>query len=145
MDRGRAMRDNRSDAKTFAYGCKRCAQEIEIKSTKLKEMPVLQRFLKFTMSMITARSKSLTSQVEAQTVVARTLSRAFWQQKNFCAQRLRVSAPLAKDGFLLESTTADSGLHAPRTLRIVHHRKRLMTNACCRNAASSGCARQRCR
>ena len=34
---------------------------------------------------------------------ARTLSRDFWQQKNFHANRLRVSSPLAKTGFLSES------------------------------------------
>jgi hypothetical protein len=34
---------------------------------------------------------------------ARTLSRDFWQQKNFYANRLRVSSALAKTGFLSES------------------------------------------
>ncbi|MGO8910278.1 MAG: hypothetical protein ACLQDM_13310 [Bradyrhizobium sp.] len=44
----------------------------------------------------------------AQILVARTLSREFWQQKNFCAHRLRASSPLAKTGFLRESRVADS-------------------------------------
>jgi hypothetical protein len=83
---------------------------------KLKEMPVPQCFLIFTMSMITARSKSRTIKIDAQAVTARTLSRAFWQQKNFRANRRRVSTPLAIDGFLLESNTADSGLRAPANI-----------------------------
>jgi hypothetical protein len=39
----------------------------------------------------------------ARTRVARTLSRNFWQQKNFRDHRLCVSSPLAKTGFLRES------------------------------------------
>jgi hypothetical protein len=41
---------------------------------------------------------------------ARTLSREFWQQKNFRARRVRVSSPLAKTGFSRESRAADSEL-----------------------------------
>jgi hypothetical protein len=97
------------------------------------------------MPMITARSKSSRIDIGAQTGAARTLSRVFWQQKNFRAHRLRVSTPLANDGFSLESNKADSGQHAPRTLRIVDHRKRSMTIARFRERRFERGARRQCR
>jgi hypothetical protein len=110
------MRDNRSDAETLAQRRKKCAQDVELDPTGFEETLAPQYFLSFAMLMIVTRSKSLAIDATAQTAAARTLSREFWQQKNFHAHRLRVSTPLAKDGFLLESNTADSGRHAPSNI-----------------------------
>jgi hypothetical protein len=101
----------------------------------LKETPLLQRFPRITVSLIIARSTSLTTDTGAQTAVARTLSRELWQQKNFRGHRLRLRTPLANGGFSLESNKADSGRHAPPTFHIVHHRKRSRTGACVHDAA----------
>jgi hypothetical protein len=84
------MRDERSDAETLAHRRKRHAQDVKEKPARLKETPLLQRFPNITMSLIIARSTSLTTDIDALTAVARTLSREFWQQKNFHDHRPRL-------------------------------------------------------
>jgi len=70
--------------------------------------------------MIVISSMSLRLMETAQTRLARTLSRDFWQQKNFRAHRLRVSSPFAKTGFSRESIAADSRLLG--AARVMHRR-----------------------
>jgi hypothetical protein len=69
----------------------------------LHKAPVPQLFLAIThRSIVAAATPSGSINVFSKRVV-RTLSRDFWQQKNFHAHRLRVSSPLAKTGFPRES------------------------------------------
>jgi hypothetical protein len=68
-----------------------------------QEAPVPQAFSSLTHSTIVTQSMSSLAADACRKRVARTLSRGFWQQKNFHAHRLRVSTPLAKSGFLRES------------------------------------------
>jgi hypothetical protein len=76
-------------------------------------MPVPQVFLLLTHSAIDAWSMWLRLVDAGKNHVARTLSRSFWQQKNFHVNRLRVSSSLAKTGFLRESRAADSPARFP--------------------------------
>ena len=67
---------------------------------------------------------------------ARTLSRDFWQQKNFHNERLRVSSVLAKTGFLGESPAL---IRASRSRPIARRRASpLMVNDRCKRAPACG-------
>jgi hypothetical protein len=68
--------------------------------------------------------------------IARTLSRGFWQQKNFHAHRLRVSSPLAKTGFLSESPPPIRG----RDFFVRGDLSPLMVNVRCRSGAREAAA-----
>jgi len=71
-------------------------------------MPVPQVFSQTTHSTIDLPRTSSRIAETAREPIAWTLSREFWQQKNFRAHRLRASSALAKTGFLRESRAADS-------------------------------------
>src|SRR5258708_38390751 len=75
-----------------------------------QETPVPQSFSLITHPTITAQSMSLRSADGGEKHVARTLSRDFWQYKNFGAHRLCDSPALAKTGFCRESPAGDSRL-----------------------------------
>jgi hypothetical protein len=107
------MRVHRHRNKPFARRSKRCAKTCNLQFAILQEAAAPQLFPLFTHSTI-GMAQMLSSVVEvAQMRVARTLSREFWQQKNFHARRLRASSSLAKTGFLSESIAVDSRPHDP--------------------------------
>jgi hypothetical protein len=78
----------------------------------LQESPAPQVFSSITHSTRDACAMSTHGAGTVEKCSARTLSREFWQQKNFHAHRLCVSSSLAKTGFLSESRAADSGVEA---------------------------------
>jgi hypothetical protein len=76
----------------------------------VQEAPVPQHFLEFTQLTISARSMSLRLGNAVKKPCTRTLSRKFWQQKNFRYHSVGVSSALAKTELPGESLSADSDL-----------------------------------
>jgi hypothetical protein len=74
----------------------------------VQEAPVLQHFLEFTQLTIGAQSMSLRLSNAVKKPCARTLSRKFWQQKNFRCHGVRVASALAKTELPGESLSTDS-------------------------------------
>jgi hypothetical protein len=109
MKRERAMRVHRQGGKPLARRCGVCAK------TRCRRLPIAQEATVpqvFSLSSHDARrARSMSPRLIAagKKRPAWTLSRGFWQQKNFHAHRLQVSSPLAKTGFSRESRAADSG------------------------------------
>jgi len=110
MRRERATRIQQQHNKPSAQRSKNRAKNRNKQFSTLQEATVPQRFLRFMHSMIGISSTSSHLMKATRMRVAWTLSRDFWQQKNFHAHRLHVSSPLAKPGFSHESIAADSWL-----------------------------------
>jgi hypothetical protein len=97
------MRIDRQRDNAPTRRCKKCSKDRHRRLSILQEATALQLFLQFSPSTIDAPSASLRLIGAVQNAVAWTLSRKFWQQKNFCVYRVGVSSALAKTEFLDES------------------------------------------
>jgi hypothetical protein len=97
------MRCHRSVSNTLTRRCASRAKNLRLRLSILQETPVPQAFPILSHRAVDAAPMWLRRFDGEQRPTARTLSRDFWQQKNFHAHRLRVSSPLAKTGFLGES------------------------------------------
>jgi hypothetical protein len=108
----------------------------QTRSPILQETTVLQVFPQSAHQATDTPSISLRVINSGKKRIARTLSRGFWQQKNFHAHRLRVSSPLAKTGFLSESPPPIRG----RDFFVCDDLTPLMVNDRCRSGAHEAAA-----
>ena len=79
-----------------AHRCKKCRNDRHRRLSIVQEAPVPQYFLEFTQLTIGARTMSLRLSNAVKKPCARTLSRKFWQQKNFHCHSVGVASTLAK-------------------------------------------------
>src|SRR5579871_1497050 len=77
------MRDGRRSDKTFTLRSGKFTRDVAIKFAESQQTLVLKWFLSSAISTMTARSTSPDIAKRSQPGVSRTLSRDFWQQKNF--------------------------------------------------------------